>query len=50
MWPDEPRLDNTYTLMLGGLRYNAISRFALGLKHASDHLEHISKLLREARA
>jgi len=50
MWPDAPQLYNTYSLTMGTLSYNAVSRFALGLKHAYDHLEHISKLLRMARA
>jgi|SRR5271157_352876 len=49
MWPDAPHLDNTYSLALGAPPYTAISRFALGLKHASDHLEHISKILQQAK-
>ena len=49
MWPDTPHLDNTFSLALGTPSYTAISRFALGLKHASDHLEHISKILRQAK-
>ncbi len=49
MWPDALHLDNTYLLAPGAPPYTAVSRFALGLKHASDHLEHISKILRQAK-
>jgi len=49
MWPDAPQLYNTYSLMVGSPPYNAVSRFALGLKHAYDHLEHISKLLQHSK-
>ena len=49
MWPDAPHLDNTFSLALGTPPYTAISRFALGLKHASDHLEQISEIMRQAK-
>jgi len=50
MWPDPPHMDNTYTAAPGALPNNAVSRFAGGLKHASDHLEQISEITRQAKA
>ena len=50
MWPDPPHMDNTYVAAPGGLPHTAVSRFAGGLKHASDHLEQISEIMRQAKA
>ena len=49
MWPDPPHMDNTYVPIAGALPHTPVSRFASGLKHASDHLEQISEILRQAK-
>jgi hypothetical protein len=49
MWPDPPHLDNTYIAAPGLLPHTPVSRFASGLKHASDHLEQISEIMRQAK-
>ena len=49
MWPARPHMDNTYVPIAGALPHTPISRFASGLKHASDHLEQISEVLRQAK-
>ena len=49
MWPDSPHMDNTYAAAPGALPHTSISRFASGLKHASDHLEQISEIIRQAK-
>ena len=49
MWPDAPHMDNTYVMMPGALPHTPVSRFAGGLKHASDHLEQISEIMRQAK-
>jgi len=49
MWPDPPHMDNTYVMMPGALPHTPVSRFASGLKHASDHLEQISEIIRQAK-
>ena len=49
MWPEPPHMDNTYTpAAQGALPHTCISRFASGLKHASDHLEQIADIVRQA--
>ena len=49
MWPDPPHMENTYTpAFTGALPYTCISRFASGLKHASDHLGQIADIVRQA--
>lgn len=49
MWPEPPHMDNTYTPAApGALPHNCISRFASGLKHASDHLGQIAEIVRQA--
>lgn len=48
MWPDSPHLENTYTPIQGALPHTPVSRFASGLKHASDHLGQIAEILRQA--
>jgi len=50
MWPNPPHMDNTYVPAPGYLPYTSVSRFASGLKHASDHLEQISEIMRQAKA
>ena len=49
MWPDRPHMENTYEPAPGYPAHTCISRFASGLKHASDHLEQISEILRQAK-
>jgi hypothetical protein len=49
MWPDPLHMDNTYVAAPGALPHTAVSRFASGLKHASDHLEQISEIMRHAK-
>jgi hypothetical protein len=50
MWPDQPHMENTYTPDFpGALPYTCVSRFALGLKHASDHLGQIAEIVRQAK-
>lgn len=50
MWPDSPHLDNTYVPIQGALPHTPVSRFASGLRHASDHLDQISEILRQSNA
>ncbi len=49
MWPDSPHLENMYVPIQGALPYTPVSRFASGLKHASDHLGQIAEILHQAR-
>lgn len=49
MWPEPYHLENTYTPQFpGALPHTCISRFASGLKHASDHLDQIADIVRQA--
>jgi hypothetical protein len=58
MWPDEPFLENTYKLKVGGPAAvtenqpdaNAVVRFILGLLHDDSHLGQIRGIVRQARA
>ena len=51
MWPDLPHMENTYTYpVAGALPHTCISRFASGLKHASDHLGQIAEIVRQAKS
>lgn len=50
MWPENPDLDNFYKTSPGAPRLNATARFLYGLMHDDDHLEHISKIVRQAIA
>jgi hypothetical protein len=50
MWPDPPHLDNTYRYREGDEPINAFSRFIRGLSHDDSHLEHIRKIVQQARA
>jgi hypothetical protein len=49
MWPDPPHMENSYIPAPGALPHTCVSRFASGLKHASDHLGQITEILRQAR-
>jgi hypothetical protein len=49
MWPEPPHLDNHYKSRPTAPAMNAISRFLYGLQHDDDHLEHISKIIRQAQ-
>ena len=49
MWPDTPHLENTYSPAEGAVPHTAVSRFASGLRHASDHLGQIAEVVRQAR-
>jgi len=48
MWPDSPHTENTYVVVEGALPHTCISRFASGLKHASDHLGQIAEIVHQA--
>ena len=48
MWPESPHMENTYTPAEGAVPHTCVSRFASGLKHASDHLAQIADIVRQA--
>jgi len=50
MWPEPPHFENTYVPAAGARAHTCISRFASGLKHASDHLGQIAEIARQAKA
>jgi hypothetical protein len=50
MWPDQPRLENTYLPREGAEPTNAVMRFVNGLRHDDSHLEQIAKVVAQARA
>jgi DinB superfamily len=47
-WPDEPHLDLIQELSFG--KFNAISRFLIGLLHEDSHLEQLREIVRQAKA
>ena len=49
MWPDTPYMENTYTPAEGAIPHTAISRFASGLRHTSDHLGQIAEITLQAK-
>jgi hypothetical protein len=49
MWPNEPYMENTYFPAEGAVPHTAVSRFASGLRHASDHLGQIAEIVRQAK-
>ncbi len=49
MWPDVPHLENTYSPAEGAVPHTAVSRFASGLRHASDHLGQVAEIVRQAK-
>ena len=50
MWPSEARFENTYSPFEGAVAHTCISRFASGLKHASDHIGQIADIILQSRA
>jgi hypothetical protein len=46
-WPDEPHLDTIQELSFG--KFNAISRFLMGLLHEDSHLEQLREIMRQAQ-
>jgi hypothetical protein len=50
MWPDQPRLDNTYQAWENGPHINTIERFVRGLSHDDSHLAQIAEIVRQAQA
>jgi hypothetical protein len=49
MWPEQPDLENWYQPSAEYEPRNAIIRFVLGLQHDESHLDHISKIVRQAK-
>jgi hypothetical protein len=49
MWSHPPHMENTYIPAPGARPHTCISRFASGLKHASDHLGQIAEIVRQAK-
>ena len=49
MWPDIPHMENTYSPAEGAVPHTAVSRFASGLRHASDHLGQIAAIVSQAK-
>lgn len=49
MWPNPPHMENTYSPSEGARPHTCISRFASGLKHASDHLGQIAEIIQQAK-
>jgi hypothetical protein len=49
MWPEPPHLGNQYKSRPTAPPMNANSRFIYGLLHDDDHLEQISKIIRQAQ-
>jgi hypothetical protein len=49
-WPDEPYFDNTYTPRPDVPPINCVRRFLNGLRHDTNHLEQIERIVREARS
>jgi hypothetical protein len=50
MWPSKPHMENTYAPAEGAVPHTCVSRFASGLRHASDHLGQIAEIVRQAKA
>ena len=48
MWPELPHIENTYSPAEGAVPHTCVSRFASGLRHASDHLGQIADIVRQA--
>jgi hypothetical protein len=49
MWPELPNLENQYKSRPTAPAMNAVSRFIYGLMHEDDHLEHISKIIKQSQ-
>jgi hypothetical protein len=50
LWPDKPHMDIYFQFGPDKPNYNALQRFALGLRHEADHLEQIREIVRQAQA
>lgn len=50
IWPDNPDLELTITYRWLRGPMNAVARFAMGLLHDDDHIDHIAEIVRQARA
>ena len=50
MWPDEPYLDNTYQARPDVPATNCLRRFVNGLRHDSNHLAQIERIVEEAKS
>jgi hypothetical protein len=50
MWPNQPHLETEYQSRPESPRMNAKARFLYGLMNDDDHLEHIAKIVSQARA
>jgi len=50
VWPNQPHLENTYTLERYPDLINAVVRFVMGLQHDDAHLEQIKKIVQQAQA
>lgn len=48
-WPNEPHLDVTYTVVPRWGALNAVSRYALGLSHAADHLDQLRDIVQQTK-
>ncbi len=48
-WPDEPHLEVTYAPSPRTGELNAIARFILGLRHDTDHLGQLRKIMSQGR-
>ncbi len=49
MWPDHPHMDVFFQFGPDKPKYNALQRFALGLRHEADHLEQVREIVRQAQ-
>ncbi|MBI3740698.1 MAG: DinB family protein [Chloroflexi bacterium] len=49
MWPQEPRLENTYQVNPNAPIGNCVSRFVAGLSHDDSHLAQIAEIVRQAK-
>ena len=48
-WPDEPRLEVTYSVSPRFGPFNATARFLMGLYHDDDHLGQLREIMRQVR-
>lgn len=49
MWPDRPHLDNTCQPYTRWEPMNAVVRFVFGLLHDDNHLDHLVRIVHQAR-
>jgi len=50
LWPDHPNMEIFFQFGPDKPQYNAVQRFALGLRHEHDHLDQIREIVRQAHA